>query len=168
MSQSGTLPDLIIIDPLSTSKTIFSSLILLRKLKYGLPFVLVVVLTLIDDARIISQLKKIRGLYNLSKKTPVTQLIYVYNYLLHNPNITTFSGFTRITDGNSNMYFSLSPCQIQVLDHYLSGASITDTAVKMGRDVRTISCHKRSAMKKLHFKSDSELIKWWVSIHQVL
>lgn len=51
----------------------------------------------------------------------------------------------------------LTSKEIKVLSYLLDGSSVTATAQKLHRSVKTISSHKRNAMTKLGFKNDSQL-----------
>lgn len=51
----------------------------------------------------------------------------------------------------------LTPRELDVLTCLFSGKSVTTAAIKMHRDTRTISTHKRNAMQKLGIHNDGEL-----------
>ncbi|RKP48157.1 response regulator transcription factor [Trinickia fusca] len=51
----------------------------------------------------------------------------------------------------------LSPNEMEVLRHMATGLTVTQTADRLNRSRRTISTHKRSAMRKLHLPDDLSL-----------
>ncbi|MCP1573514.1 LuxR family transcriptional regulator [Herbaspirillum rubrisubalbicans] len=54
---------------------------------------------------------------------------------------------------------NLSPREREVLRCCLDGLSVTDIAEKFARSIKTISCQKQSAFRKLGVRSDNELFK---------
>lgn len=57
----------------------------------------------------------------------------------------------------------LSPKELEVLRHFLSGTSVGDIARIMNRSVKTISTHKIAAMRKLDVETDHELVMFGVN-----
>lgn len=57
----------------------------------------------------------------------------------------------------------LSPKELEVLRHFLSGTSVGEIARIMNRSVKTISTHKIAAMRKLHVETDHELVMFGVN-----
>lgn len=51
----------------------------------------------------------------------------------------------------------LTVCEIQVIEQLFLGHNVTQVAQHLGRDVRTVSSHKRHAMEKLGFHCDKDL-----------
>lgn len=57
----------------------------------------------------------------------------------------------------------LSPKELEVLRHFLSGTSVGDIARVMNRSVKTVSTHKIAAMRKLDVETDHELVMFGVN-----
>ncbi|MFY3137939.1 response regulator [Achromobacter xylosoxidans] len=57
----------------------------------------------------------------------------------------------------------LSPKELEVLRHFLSGTSVGDIARIMNRSVKTVSTHKVAAMRKLDVETDHELVMFGVN-----
>lgn len=57
----------------------------------------------------------------------------------------------------------LSPKELEVLRHFLSGTSVGDIARIMNRSVKTVSTHKIAAMRKLDVETDHELVMFGVN-----
>lgn len=51
----------------------------------------------------------------------------------------------------------LTLCEIQVIEQLFLGHNVTQVAQHLGRDVRTVSSHKRHAMEKLGLHCDKDL-----------
>jgi len=51
----------------------------------------------------------------------------------------------------------LTVCEIQVIEQLILGHNVTQVAQHLGRDVRTVSSHKRHAMEKLGLHCDKDL-----------
>jgi DNA-binding NarL/FixJ family response regulator len=49
---------------------------------------------------------------------------------------------------------TLSAAEIEILRHIAEGLSVTQTAARLRRSKKTVSTHKRSAMRKLHVSDD--------------
>ncbi len=54
----------------------------------------------------------------------------------------------------------LTPREHEVLFHLKQGKTPAGAAISMGVKVKTISSHKRAAMKKLNFRRTNELFHW--------
>ncbi|HGM5456453.1 TPA: helix-turn-helix transcriptional regulator [Serratia marcescens] len=61
-----------------------------------------------------------------------------------------------------SLYESLTPREQEVLYHLKQGKTHTGVATCLGIKVKTISSHKRAAMRKLNFKRTSELLHWMI------
>ncbi|RBL80604.1 DNA-binding response regulator [Streptomyces cavourensis] len=57
----------------------------------------------------------------------------------------------------------LSPKELEVLRHFLSGTSVGEIARIMNRSVKTVSTHKIAAMRKLDVETDHELVMFGVN-----
>jgi DNA-binding NarL/FixJ family response regulator len=68
--------------------------------------------------------------------------------------------FHVVRDGKVQPYVphpredSLSAAEIEILRHISDGFSVTQTAALLGRSKKTVSTHKRSAMRKLRVSDD--------------
>ncbi|WP_151993062.1 LuxR C-terminal-related transcriptional regulator [Buttiauxella massiliensis] len=51
----------------------------------------------------------------------------------------------------------LTECEMQVIEQLFLGRNVTQVAKRLGRDIRTVSSHKRHAMEKLGFHCDKDL-----------
>lgn len=58
------------------------------------------------------------------------------------------------------IYEPLTSREHEVLFHLKQGKTPTGAAISMGINVKTISAHKRAAMKKLNFRRTCELFHW--------
>lgn len=58
----------------------------------------------------------------------------------------------------------LSPREVDVIRLYLSGMSVSQIAVSLGRSIKTISTQKMSAMRKLGLRGDLDLFNYAASV----
>jgi fimbrial protein FimW len=61
---------------------------------------------------------------------------------------------------NRPLTHSITRREYEVLDYLRRGRNLTETAYCMQLNVKTVSGHKRSVMKKLNFSRNSELLYW--------
>ena len=57
-------------------------------------------------------------------------------------------------------WHSLTPCEMTVLRHMLTGMTNMEIARVLHRSKRTIDAHRRAIMRKLHLSSAIELMNW--------
>lgn len=123
-----------------------------------------VVCTTLSDPRLLGQLTAlgVNGIY--LKQDPLPALARCVRLALQGK--TGYSPkAAQLIESNCPSVGVLTRREIEVLKRLFTGNSVTATAVLLRRDVRTISSHKRSAMGKLSFTSDSEFYNWGVGLH---
>lgn len=70
------------------------------------------------------------------------------------------STFSDVTLKNKESYFLLSKREIEVLIRLRLGLSLTAIAKNLGLSIKTVSTHKRNAMRKIGLSKDIDLYKW--------
>ncbi|HTH76517.1 MAG TPA: response regulator transcription factor [Trinickia sp.] len=91
----------------------------------------------------------------LEKSTPLPMIAETIRRVIAAPR-----KFHVVRDGKVQPYVphpredSLSAAEIEILRHISDGFSVTQTAALLGRSKKTVSTHKRSAMRKLRVSDD--------------
>lgn len=125
-----------------------------------------IVCTALADARLLKQLKAmgVGGIY--LKQDPLSALTLCIHEVMsdkksYSPQIVALVEPDKLHPP------LLTPREMDVLGCLFAGKSVTNTALTLHRDIRTISTHKRNAMTKLEFHNDCELYTWgaWLSRH---
>ena len=127
-----------------------------RCIRYWQHQVPVVVCTSIQNASLFQLLRAVdvRGIY--LKQEPIETLTYCVEQVLQgraefSPIVSQYLPETK------GHYTPLTEKELEVLMHLFNGKNVTAVANVMNRDIRTISTHKRNAMRKIGFKNDGEM-----------
>ncbi|WP_337264085.1 MULTISPECIES: response regulator transcription factor [unclassified Serratia (in: enterobacteria)] len=125
-------------------------------IRYWQPQIPVVVCTAIQNAPLFQLLRAINVRGICLKQEPIETLTHCVERALQ--DCTAFSPMASQYLPETQGYYSpLTEKELEVLVHLFSGKNVTAVAKLMNRDIRTISTHKRNAMRKVGFKSDSEM-----------
>jgi DNA-binding CsgD family transcriptional regulator len=65
-----------------------------------------------------------------------------------------------ITNNEHALSVELSPREIQIIQKISQGAKSTEMAEKLNLSIHTINSHRKNIIKKLGFKSPTELIAY--------
>lgn len=120
------------------------------------PTTLMIICTALDDPRVLQLLAAsgIKGL--VLKQEPAVALAQCVQQVISGR--CSYSHKVReLLANQSTGGKALTACELDVLAYLFSGKSVTTVASMMYRNIRTVSAHKRNAMHKLGFHSDSEL-----------
>ena len=114
-----------------------------------------IVATTLQEPHLLAQLRNLRvgGIY--LKQDPLSSL--TQGVLCALAGLSSLSPSAVALLGSGAPSLSLTGREMDVLECLFSGRTVTETARVLARDVRTISTHKRRAMYKLGFHSDSDL-----------
>lgn len=123
----------------------------------------VVVYTAIHHAPLFQILyaMNVRGIY--LKREPIDELLQCIEQVLQGDY-----GFSSVVShslpkAENTNHFPLTKKELEILMLLFNGKNVTTIAKLLKRDIRTVSAHKRNAMRKIGFKTDSEMFsnsKW--------
>ncbi|CAI0700723.1 response regulator transcription factor [Serratia ficaria] len=155
-------PQLLIMELCGKSESVLDGLRLIAEVQAGSPHTALLVCTALDEPRVLRQLiaSGIRGL--MLKQEPAIALVHCVQQVLTGKR--SFSHRIRqrhLHDAAASK--PLTARELDVLTQLFSGKSVTNVALTLCRDIRTVSTHKRNAMLKLGFRNDGELYlqgKW--------
>ncbi|MGA9618555.1 response regulator transcription factor [Serratia proteamaculans] len=156
-------PQLLIMELCGKSESVLDGLRLIAEMQAGSPHTALLVCTALDEPRVLKQLiaAGIRGL--MLKQEPAIALVHCVQQVLTGKH--SFSHRIRqrhlLHDAAASKHLTVR--ELDVLSQLFSGKSVTNVALTLCRDIRTVSTHKRNAMLKLGFHTDGELYlqgKW--------
>ncbi|EPJ9041191.1 response regulator transcription factor [Serratia ureilytica] len=153
---------LLVMDLCGKSESVLDGFRLIAEVRESSPDTALVICTALDEPRLLRQLiaSGIRGL--MLKQEPAIALTHCVQQVL--TGSCSFSHRVRqrqLHEATADK--PLTAKELDVLTQLFSGKSVTNVALTMCRDIRTVSTHKRNAMLKLGFRSDGELYlqgKW--------
>lgn len=157
-------PDIVIMELMSNGGSVLDALRIINTCTRNRPEISIVICTTLQYRSLfqVLRLMNVRGIY--LKEEPIDILLQCLNQTLigcqgFSPMVIDTLPDT-ISAGNS----LLTGKELEVLLHLFSGKNVTTIARLMQRDVRTISSHKRRAMRKIGFKNDSEIFSnaYWM------
>jgi len=125
-------------------------------IRHWQPQIPVVVCTTIQNVSLFQLLRAINVRGICLKQEPIETLTHcvervLQGYFEFSPIVTQY--LPKIEEH----HLPLTARELEVLVHLFSGKNVTEVAKAMNRDIRTISTHKRNAMRKIGFKNDSEM-----------
>lgn len=155
-------PRLLIMELCGKSESVLDGLRLIADLHEQSPDTALLVCTALDEPRVLRQViaSGIRGL--MLKQEPVVALDHCVQQIL----VGKSSFSHRVRQRGLNEAIAEKPLTVRELDvltQLFSGKSVTNVALTLCRDIRTVSTHKRNAMLKMGFHNDGELYlqgKW--------
>ncbi|ELQ9311565.1 response regulator transcription factor [Serratia marcescens] len=153
---------LLVMDLCGKSESVLDGFRLIAEVRESSPDTAIVICTALDEPRLLRQLiaSGISGL--MLKQEPAIALTHCVQQVL--TGCSSFSHRVRqrqLHEATADK--PLTAKELDVLTQLFSGKSVTNVALTMCRDIRTVSTHKRNAMLKLGFHSDGELYlqgKW--------
>lgn len=126
---------------------------LLRTLRYAWPQMRLVVVP-DKDIHYVEMLLHMQGVKEIfSMQQPLSEWRTGLRYACEIEDLPEVHPVRFVID-----YNWLSPTEALVIRHLIEGQSLPEIAVTLMRNVKTISCHKSSAMKKLGLTHYSELV----------
>jgi two-component system capsular synthesis response regulator RcsB len=138
---------------------------MLRRIRRDWPSIKIVILTNLTNAAILHSIMTDGTVGMLSKMAPLEQLEPAIRAAAEgSAHLIGVNGDTSAKAGeNEHMPLSipsLSSRQSEVLRMFVSGRSISEIAIALGRDRRTVSRQKRDAMAKLRVTNDPGLFAY--------
>ncbi|MCC7585323.1 response regulator transcription factor [Serratia sp. Lou2A] len=153
---------LLVMELCGKSESVLDGFRLIAEVRESSPDTAIVICTALDEPKLLRQLiaSGISGL--MLKQEPAIALTHCVQQVL--TGCSSFSHRVRqrqLHEATADK--PLTAKELDVLTQLFSGKSVTNVALTMCRDIRTVSTHKRNAMLKLGFYSDGELYlqgKW--------
>ncbi|AYM93518.1 MULTISPECIES: response regulator transcription factor [Serratia] len=147
--------DVVITELCGEGESVLEGLRMISHLRQYWARVPLIVATSLQEPHLLAQLRTLRvsGIY--LKQDPLSSL--TQGVLCAMAGLSSLSPSAVNLVGNGAPSLSLTGREMDVLECLFAGRTVTDTARVLARDVRTISTHKRRAMIKLGFHSDSDL-----------
>jgi two-component system, NarL family, captular synthesis response regulator RcsB len=166
-SLTGREWDLIVTDfSMDTTQRETDGLSLIARLRQYYPRVPVVVFTMLNNDDVLTRLSRsgIAGI--VDKCEGIDEFRAAATEVLHNGR-RYFSARVRTRllqrPEAADKPFgkqALTRREIEVIRYFASGASLTEIARKVNRSISTVATQKNTAMKKLHAKTNADLVKY--------
>ncbi|MGE4438521.1 response regulator [Achromobacter sp.] len=162
-------PDIIITDYNMPSEDGYGDgLALVQYLRRHFPKVRILIHTMITSPVIVASLYEEGVSGVLFKSRDLAEILTALgtlekNHVYRSGQQTALSAYPREAQDAAARIARLSPKELEVLRHFLSGTSVGDIARIMNRSVKTVSTHKIAAMRKLDVETDHELVMFGVN-----
>lgn len=133
------------------------------------PALSILVVTMLDNPVQIGRLVRFERLSVVSKLDDASHIAVGLSQVLNgvrylSPTIQQLLDSSGPGVDVRSRFSALSPREIDVIRLYLSGMSVSQIGVSLGRSVKTISTQKVSAMRKLGLRGDLDLFSYAVSV----
>lgn len=149
---------IVVIEPFSADKALFQVIDFIHWVKHTLPEIKIVILTRIQDKT------TLRSLYNIdihaliSKDERLGEISSLIAQVIENNNVCS-PHISRLLNSKAKpMHPFLTEAELTVLNYFLRGVTQKKIADLTNRSAKTISCHKRNAMRKLGVKGNTGLV----------
>ncbi|WP_152562859.1 MULTISPECIES: response regulator transcription factor [unclassified Serratia (in: enterobacteria)] len=148
----------IVIEPFRADKALLQVIDFIHWIKKTLPDVKIVILTKIKNKAELKLLYNINIHALISKKEHLCEMSGFMMQALE--NIRVFSPYINKVLNNKvrSTHPFLTDSELIVLNYFLRGVTQKKIADLTKRSVKTISCHKRNAMRKLGMKGNTDLV----------
>ncbi|MBB1627537.1 response regulator transcription factor [Achromobacter sp. UMC71] len=162
-------PDVIITDYNMPSDDGYGDgLALVQYLRRNFPQVRILIHTMITSPVIVASLYEEGVSGVLFKSRDLAEILNALsaldkNQIYRSTPQTLPSAYPEQAQDASARIARLSPKELEVLRHFLSGTSVGEIARIMNRSVKTVSTHKIAAMRKLDVETDHELVMFGVN-----
>lgn len=149
---------MVVIEPFSMGRNLFQTIEFIHWIKCNSPEVKIVVLTRIQDKAVL------RFLYNtninalISKNETLSEISKAITQALQKNNICSRIIRKLLNSQARLSHLNLTNSEITVLNYTLLGIAQKKIADLTNRSTKTVSCHKRNAMRKLGVKGNTELV----------
>ena len=133
------------------------------------PALSILVVTMLENPTQIGRLVRFERLSVVSKLDDASHIAIGLSQVLDgarylSPTIRQLLDSTGPDVNVRSRFSALSPRETDVIRLYLSGMSVSEIGVSLGRSVKTISTQKVSAMRKLGLRGDLDLFSYAVSV----
>ncbi len=133
------------------------------------PALSILVVTMLDNPAQIGKLVRFERLSVVSKLDDASQIAVALAQVLDgarylSPTIQRLLDSVGPPVDVRARFGPLSPREVDVIRLYLSGMSVSQIAVNLGRSIKTISTQKMSAMRKLGLRGDLDLFSYAASV----
>ncbi|MGO4153835.1 response regulator [Cupriavidus sp. YAF13] len=133
------------------------------------PALSILVVTMLDNPVQIGRLVRFERLSVVSKLDDASHIAAGLSQVLDgarylSPTIQQLLDSTGQDVDVRSRFSALSPRETDVIRLYLSGMSVSQIGLSLGRSVKTISTQKVSAMRKLGLRGDLDLFSYAVSV----
>lgn len=148
--------DLVVMELCGHGESVMDGLRTIKLLRHRWPLMPIVVSTAVANVRLLKQLVElgVNGIY--FKRDPLSALATCIIQALEGQ--TSYSPrVSELMTADVSKSTVLTAREMDVLECLMNGKSVTTAASILNRDIRTVSTHKRNAMKKLGFCSDYDL-----------
>jgi len=131
----------------------------IRTIRNTYPFLPVVVITMIGNVGILSQILGL-GILGLVDKADDMESLPVAVRSAAGRRLFVSAELRSLLDAHSHMQTKLSPRETEVLQLLASGLSVNQIAERLGRSFKTVSRQKMQAMHKLGLTNNVELFQY--------
>lgn len=155
-------PNIIVMDLCGENESVLQGLRSIASCQQRWPHSPIVICTTLTDIRFLYQVKLLKILSICHKHDTLQELEHCIDAAMA-WSYRDSPAIQQLFDCRSSHFSVLTSREIDVLTLLFAGYSVSHTALKMQRDIRTISSHKRSAMAKLGYRNNYELFsrgKW--------
>lgn len=159
--------DLIVTDfSMDTSQRDSDGLSLISRLRQYYPRVPIIVFTMLNNDDALTRLSRSGVAGIVDKCEGIEEFRSAATEVVHNGR-TYFSARVRSRllqrpESNDKPFgkHALTKREIEVIRYFASGVSLTDIARKVNRAISTVATQKNTAMKKLHARTNADLVKY--------
>ncbi|KVE37903.1 response regulator transcription factor [Burkholderia sp. TSV86] len=154
--------DVVVTDFAMPDKPTADGLDMLNAIRERHPSVRVVVLTMLDNPRLMQTMRQAGALAVLSKRGDLDELPRAVAAASEGrPYIGPQAAATAgIPLREADVMRPLSPREVEVVRLCAAGMTMTAIAHRCGRSIKTVSTHKHNAMGKLGLRSDADLFMY--------
>lgn len=147
---------IVILDISDYPAQVAEAMTLLHARQFMLPATSVIILTSNKNPRLLSYLSAldVRAIISCHESITIFRNLFIRSMVQGEE--TDLSPLIKMMI-KEELPKKLTVREIQVLDKLFHGKSVSVIAEELGRDIRTISTHKRRAMEKLNLKNERDL-----------
>jgi two-component system capsular synthesis response regulator RcsB len=127
--------------------------------------VAIVVLTMLENAALIRRLGEMGVTAIVSKSDDLAHIGLAVRYAVRglsyaSPSVRALRESVRSVGGAREGEVPLSPREIEVVRLFVSGMTVKEIAERLNRSIKTVSCQKVAALRKLGLERDAELYEY--------
>lgn len=147
-----------VIEPFSTDRALFQFIDFIHWAKNSLPELRIVILTRVQDKKVLRSISKLNVHAFISKNECLAEVTRLTVEAIESNDIFSQIISNVLNSEGESIATCLTDSELIVLSYFLRGIKQKQIADLTNRSVKTISCHKRNAMRKLGVKGNTGLI----------
>ncbi|KXU89551.1 LuxR family transcriptional regulator [Paraburkholderia monticola] len=138
---------------------------LIDYLRRNFPKLLIVVLTMLENAALLKRLKELGVTSVVNKADDMSHIALAVQHVgrrmsYMSPSVKVVLDGLRVNFAGRRDDSKLSRRELEVVRLFVSGMTIKEISLHLNRSIKTISTQKNAAMRKLGIERDSELFQY--------